>query len=65
MRDEFLNFLLLLAAELFLSNLVRAEHFHETGHVFDQDVIARDHYFLVTAAGGAGLCCVRRCGWSS
>ena len=47
-RYEFLNLRLLFVAQLFLSDLVRTEHLHQPRHVLDQNVVARDHYLLMT-----------------
>ena len=47
MGDELLYFLLLFVGEVLLSDFVRAEHFHESGDVLDQDVVACDHDLLL------------------
>ena len=55
MRDEFLDLRLLFVAELFLPDLVRAEHFHEPRNVLNQNVIAGYHDLLLCIAARLSL----------
>jgi len=52
MSDELLYLLLLVVAQVLFSDLVGAEHFHQTGHIFNQNVVTRDHDLLVRRSRG-------------
>jgi len=47
MSDELLNLLLLVVTQVLFSDLVRAEHFHQTSHVLYQNVVTCYHDLLV------------------
>ena len=52
MSDELLYLLLLVVAQVLFSDLVGAEHFHQTGYIFDQNVVTRNHDLLVRRSCG-------------
>jgi hypothetical protein len=47
MSDELLYLLLLIIAQVLFSDLVGAEHFHQTSYVLDQNIITCYHDLLV------------------
>jgi len=52
MSDELLYLLLLVGAQVLFSDFVGAEHFHQTSHVFDQNVVTSNHDLLVRWSRG-------------
>jgi hypothetical protein len=47
MSDELLYLLLLVIAQVLFSDLVGTKHFHQTSHIFDQNVVTSNHDLLV------------------
>lgn len=53
MSYELLNLLLLVIAQVLFSDFVGAEHFHQTGNIFDQNIVTCYHDLLIGGSGGA------------
>jgi hypothetical protein len=48
MSDELFNFSFLECGQLFFTNFVRTECFHQTSNIFNKNIITCNHYFLLT-----------------
>ena len=55
---EFFNLLLLVGAQVLFSYFVHAKHLHQSGHIFDQNVVSSDHNLL----GGRSTAAICRLG---
>jgi len=51
MSYELLNLLLLIIAQVLFSDLVGAEHFHQTSNIFDQNIVTCYHDLLIGWSG--------------